>query len=227
MLLPAGVCWVLALSLFNVTIQLSTPRWVVGRALSLYQTATFGGMAAGSWVWGMVADGFSPQMALLGAALVLLGCAAIGMRFSLPEFGNVNFDPSDPSREPSLVLDIRPQSGPIVVSVDYNIAQEDIPAFLQLMSVKRRIRIRDGARRWALRRDLEHPEIWSEIYHVPTWVEYIRHLQRRTIADAENTAQLLRIHRDTERPRVRRMIERQTVPLRDDTPFRDHPEVPT
>ncbi len=35
----------LALSLFNMTVQLSTPRWVVGRALSLYQTTTFGGMA--------------------------------------------------------------------------------------------------------------------------------------------------------------------------------------
>src|SRR5690606_8679291 len=42
--LPAGACWVLTLSLFNVTVQLSTPRWVVGRALALYQTATFGGM---------------------------------------------------------------------------------------------------------------------------------------------------------------------------------------
>ena len=50
-LLVAGACWVLALSLFNVTVQLSTPRWVVGRALSLYQTTTFGGIAGGSWVW--------------------------------------------------------------------------------------------------------------------------------------------------------------------------------
>ncbi len=55
-LLLGGACWVLALSLFNVTVQLSTPRWVVGRALSLYQTATFGGMALGSWLWGIVAE---------------------------------------------------------------------------------------------------------------------------------------------------------------------------
>src|SRR5690606_38230868 len=41
----AGACWVLALSMFNVTVQLSTPRWIVGRALALYQTGTFGGMA--------------------------------------------------------------------------------------------------------------------------------------------------------------------------------------
>ncbi|HCJ74209.1 MAG TPA: MFS transporter, partial [Agrobacterium sp.] len=48
----AGACWVLALSLFNTIVQLSTPRWVVGRALSLYQTLTFGGIAVGSWLWG-------------------------------------------------------------------------------------------------------------------------------------------------------------------------------
>ena len=35
---------VMTLSLFNVTVQLSTPRWVSGRELALYKTATFGGM---------------------------------------------------------------------------------------------------------------------------------------------------------------------------------------
>ena len=39
-LLPAGASWVLALSLFNVTVQLSTPRWVVARALALGGTCT-------------------------------------------------------------------------------------------------------------------------------------------------------------------------------------------
>lgn len=225
-LLPAGACWVLALSLFNVSIQLSTPRWVVGRALSLYQTATFGGMAGGSWIWGMIADGFGPAFALLCAGGVLLGCAAIGLRLALPEFATANFDPSGTFREPALRLDIQLRSGPIVVAVDYEIAQQDIPAFLRLMTSRRRIRIRDGARQWVLLRDLEHPEIWTESYHVPTWVEYIRHHERRTIADSENFEQLLKLHKGTERPKVRRMIERQTVPVRDDTPARHHPEIP-
>jgi predicted MFS family arabinose efflux permease len=52
----AGAGWVLALSSFNVTVQMSTPRWVVARALSLYQMAAFGGMAGGSWLWGSVAE---------------------------------------------------------------------------------------------------------------------------------------------------------------------------
>ena len=42
-LLIGGASWVLTLAMFNVTVQLSTPRWVVGRAMSLYQMATFGG----------------------------------------------------------------------------------------------------------------------------------------------------------------------------------------
>ena len=51
-LLLAGAGWVLALATFNVAVQLAAPRWVVARALSLYQMAAFGGIAGGSWLWG-------------------------------------------------------------------------------------------------------------------------------------------------------------------------------
>ncbi|WP_352691552.1 MFS transporter [Mesorhizobium sp. M0208] len=34
-LMPAGAAWIQSFSLFKVTVQLSAPRWVVGRALSL------------------------------------------------------------------------------------------------------------------------------------------------------------------------------------------------
>src|SRR3546814_4198150 len=66
------------------------------------------------------------------------------------------------------------------------------------MSQRRRIRLRDGARQWSLLRDLENPRIWSESYHVPTWVEYVRHHQRRTQADGEVFSQLLALHRSEE-----------------------------
>jgi hypothetical protein len=112
-----------------------------------------------------------------------------------------------------------------MIMVDYDIAQTDVPAFLQAMSQRRRVRIRDGARQWALLRDLENPSIWTETYHVPTWVEYIRHNLRRTRADAEITERLRALHRG-ESPKVHRMIERQTVPLHDDMPIKENPEVP-
>ena len=51
----AGAGWVLTLSTFNVAVQMAAPRWVVARALSMYQMSAFGGLAAGSWAWGNVA----------------------------------------------------------------------------------------------------------------------------------------------------------------------------
>ena len=225
-LLPAGACWVLALSMLNVSVQLSTPRWVVGRALSIYQTATFGGMALGSWLWGVVAETDGPTDALIASGVALALGAAIGLRFALPEFSTINLDPVGEFKEPALRLDLKPRSGPIMVMVDYEIAQEDVPQFLSAMTERRRIRIRDGARQWALLRDLENPNVWTESYHVPTWVEYIRHNMRRTKADAEISEKLRNLHRGKAPPRVHRMIERQTVPVHDDIPIKDNPEVP-
>lgn len=229
-LLPAGACWVMALSLFNVTVQLSTPRWVVGRALALYQTATFGGMALGSWIWGVISEGQGPEVALVLSSFAMLIGLAVGLRQPLPPFNDLNLDPLNRFSEPELSLDIRSRSGPIMIMVDYQIAQEDVPAFLAAMTDRRRIRLRDGAQQWALLRDLETPDIWTETYHVPTWVEYIRHNQRRTQADAEVTERLLALHRGSEKPRVHRMIERQTVPRQDDMPLKpqhhDHHPIP-
>ncbi|WP_026613632.1 MFS transporter [Ensifer aridi] len=207
----SGACWVLALSLFNTTVQLSTPRWVVGRALSLYQTTTFGGIAGGSWLWGVTAEQYGAANALIGSCLLMLAGAAIGLRFALPEFTSLNLDPLNRFNEPLLALDLKPRSGPIVVMIDYEIADDDIPEFLKTMAERRRIRIRDGAGHWALMRDLENPTTWTETYHVPTWVEYVRHNQRRTQADASVGDKLTALHRGDQPPRVHRMIERQTI----------------
>tara|TARA_R100000789_G_scaffold39702_1_gene41701 strand:- start:578 stop:1816 length:1239 start_codon:yes stop_codon:yes gene_type:complete len=215
-LMLAGACWVLSLSMFNVTIQLSTPRWVVGRVIALYQTGTFGGMAAGSLIWGIVADRGGPEVALVGASVMLLIGALIGLPLPLPEFSGLNLDPLNRFKEPDTRFDLSYRSGPVMVMVDYEIAQSDVPEFLAAMSLRRRVRIRDGAQQWALLRDLHRPEHWSESYHVPTWAEYVRHNERRTNADAELSDQLRRLHRGETPPEVHRMIERQTVPLRDD-----------
>ncbi len=224
-LLIPGACWVMALSLFNTTVQLSTPRWVVGRALSFYQTATFGGIAAGSWIWGLLSDGFGVSISLTISSLVMLFGAAIGMRLPLPQFRDLNLDPLNRFNAPMLRLDLQPRSGPIVNMVDYIIADEDIPKFLELMSDRRRIRIRDGARQWGLMRDLEHPEIWTETYHVATWADYVRHNQRRTQADAEVWDAIGKLHRGTEGPRVHRMIERQTIPPAHDIFHKSPPDL--
>jgi predicted MFS family arabinose efflux permease len=207
--LIGGACWVLALALFNVTVQLSTPRWVLGRALALYQTAAFGGMAVGSWLWGSVAEAYGLAQALLAAAGAMLAAGLVGLRLPLPDRTDLNLDPLNRFVEPTLALDLKPRSGPILVEVEYLIREPDLPDFLEAMAERQRIRIRDGARNWTLQRDLEDPELWLESYQTPTWVDYVRHNQRRTQADLSSYERLLALHRGPERPRVRRRIVRQ------------------
>ena len=212
-LCAAGACWVLTLATFNAIVQLSAPRWVVGRAISLYQMATFGGMAGGSWLWGWAALHLGTEQALLAAAATLLVGAALGFRSPLPPIAALDLDPLSRWREPQVAVDIEPRSGPIIVTVEYLIRDEDVFDFLGAMAERRRIRRRDGARQWTLLRDLVNPELWIERYESPTWVEYVRQNQRITKADAETGDRIRALHRGAEPPLARRLIERQVSAL--------------
>jgi len=208
----AGACWLIALSMFNVTVQLSTPRWVLGRSLALYQTATFGGMTLGAWMWGAVAEARTVEFSLLCAAALLIAGALVGMRFALPDVGKENLDPLDSWKVPRLALDLQGRSGPIAIMVEYHIDLADTEAFLDAMNERKRIRRRDGARNWELVRDTEHPEEWMEMFHVPTWNDYVRHNLRRTHADAGIVKLIRELHRGSEPPKIHRMIVRSTEP---------------
>lgn len=216
----AGGGWVLALSTFNVTVQLSAPRWVVARSLSLYQMAAFGGMASGAVLFGAIADAQGVQISLFAAAAVQALTILSGLVLPLPLARDLNLALRQWS-EPETAVSVDDRSGPVVVTIEYRIVPGDIPRFLNVMHERRRIRRRDGARHWTLLRDLGEPEMWVERYHVATWLDYVRHNQRRTFEDAQNTIDILSLHNGPAKPVVHRMIERQTSTLpgmRDATP---------
>jgi MFS family permease len=211
-LLLAGAGWVLSLSTFNVSVQLSAPRWVVARALALYQMAAFGGLAAGSWLWGELAADFTISISLyISAAVVLLG-VALGRWAPLSQAGALNLDPLRKQlwNAPATSVPVDERTGPVVITVEYIIDESDIEEFLGRMNERRRVRRRDGARNWRLLRDLADPRLWIERYETPTWLDYIRLNNRATQDDASVPTRLRELHRGTESPRVRRRIERQT-----------------
>jgi MFS family permease len=209
----AGASWVLTLSTFNVAVQLSAPRWVVARALSLYQMFAFGGLAAGSWLWGVIAESDGLRIALLLGALVTAVCAVIGWWLPLAQTEHLDLDPLGKWQEPVTAVQIEARTGPVVITIEYTIAEQDIVEFLSAMSERRRIRRRDGARNWMLLRDVSKPEIWLERYTTPTWLDYIRHNNRMTKDDALIPERLRALHGGPAAPVVRRMIERQTSSL--------------
>jgi MFS family permease len=211
-LFVAGAGWLLALATFNVAVQMSAPRWVVARALSLYQMATFSGLAAGSWLWGEVAVGVSVSAALLIASAVMLAGAVLGRWLPLAQTKELNLDLLQIWKEPSTVVPVEPRTGPVVVTIEYLIREADMVKFLGAMAERRRIRRRDGARNWRLLRDLADPELWIERYETPTWLDYVRHNSRITHHDALIPERLRALHRGPNAPRVRRMIERPCCP---------------
>lgn len=212
-LMLAGASWLLALSTFNVTVQLASPRWVVARALSAYQMSAFGGMAIGAWGLGLVAEHHGVTTALLVGAAVQASVVLIGLIARLPQAEDLDLDPQSLWTEPETAVAIEPQSGPVVITLEYRIEGANIAAFLSAMTERRRIRRRDGARGWTLLRDLHDPELWIERYHVATWLDYVRHNQRGTQADADTSLTLRGLVKAGEPIRVHRMIERQVGSL--------------
>lgn len=204
-----GWGWILAMSTLMVTVQLTSPRWVVARAISTHQMITFGGMAGGSWLFGTVAGTAGITNALFLAASMQIAGVLIGLFVRLPDVEDLNLDPLARWTEPSTAVPVEARSGPVVITIRYLIDQADIPEFLSAMSERRRVRLRDGARRWTLYRDLSDQRLWIERYHVPTWLDYVRHNQRRTHADIPHSDRLRSLHRGSEPPKVDRMIQLQ------------------
>lgn len=80
-----GFGWVTGWNVLSVSVQMSSPRWIVGRTISIYYAATFGGLTLGSWLWGAVAQGHSLTLAMAGSGLALVCVAAMGLLYPLRE----------------------------------------------------------------------------------------------------------------------------------------------
>jgi MFS family permease len=209
LLLVSGMAWVLALSILNITAQVSSPRWVVGRALAIYQMITFGGLAGGSWLFGELAVHYGISTSLIAAGLGMVLSAVLGFKLKLPNTMHLNLDPLRKTlAPPNMTAEVVPQSGPVVVTVEYRIAAQDRDAFMLAMREMRRIRRRDGAQRWTLLQDIDDPSLWTERFQSPTWLEYLRQRQRLTVADKEIASNVRAFHQGEDGPQVRHLLER-------------------
>ncbi|RWD42144.1 MFS transporter [Mesorhizobium sp.] len=208
-----GAGWLITWTGIDVSVQFASPRWVVGRTLSIYYAMSAGGMAAGSWIWGSVAQNHSLTWALEGAAGALLLVAAAGIVLPVRPWEETDQESSD-FRAPELALDLKPRSGPIVAKVDYCISERNTDAFLACMRAKRHALSRAGARNWTLQRNLQTPSLWTETFRTPTWMDFLRLNHRLTAADKEVGQHLLALHDGELSPHPVLSIERTTEATR-------------
>ena len=205
-LMFAGGGWVLTLSTFAATVQMSSPRWVVARAMAIYQTVLFAGLALGAWGWGNLATHYDVRVAMVASGVAGIAASLIGFRLRLGEHAKVDLDPHRGITDPEVGIDIEPRSGPVVTAIDYRIDPARTEEFIEAMAERRRIRVRDGARGWMLLQDVADPGHWTERFYSPTWADYLRTRKRMTVSDIAITE---RAHALTiEPPVVRHMLER-------------------
>ena len=80
-----GFGWVTGWNVLSVSVQMSSPRWIVGRTISIYYAATFGGLTLGSWLWGAIAQGHSLTLAMAASGLCMAAVAISALIFPLRE----------------------------------------------------------------------------------------------------------------------------------------------
>ncbi|OSI32794.1 MFS transporter [Bradyrhizobium canariense] len=206
-LVLAGAVWMMAWVLFSIGVQLSAPRWVTGRALAAYQAASSGGIAVGSWAWGHVTDVAGVNVALLLAAALLAVSPLLGFWLPMPRVSARGEEP-EMLDDPKVRLALSGRSGPLVVEIEYRVGQENARSFHNLMQDIQLFRQRNGAYGWSIARDIADPELWTERYHCPTWLDYLRQRNRATKSERALDQRATAFHIGPEPVRVRRMLER-------------------
>src|SRR6478752_6288361 len=226
-LVLAGAVWMASVALFNIGVQLSAPRWVAGRSLAAFQASIAGGIAIGSWGWGHLTDAAGVETALLVSAGLMGLSPLLGIWLRMPPVGARNEAASEVLADPHVQLSLTGRSGPLVVEIEYRVAQDSARLFHNVMQEVQLSRQRNGAYGWSIARDIADPELWTERYHCPTWLDYLRQRNRSTQSERELHLQAIDFHLGPDPVRVRRMLERPfgSVRWKEDTPDRAANEV--
>jgi MFS family permease len=181
--LAAGTAWVTCLSSFNISAQGALPAWVRARGMGFYLLTVQGGTAAGAALWGTVATVWGVRWALGAAACALAVGTLVARKFRLARGERLDLRSVPYDAEPRLVLEPRPEQGPVLVTVEYRVPESNADQFAEAMKKVGRVRRRTGARRWGLFRDPADPERFLETFLVESWEEHLRQHQRVTATD--------------------------------------------
>jgi MFS family permease len=178
----SGAFWVLTLTNLNASAQLMAPEWIRGRAMSLYSFSFLGIMPIGSILSGILADavGTGQAIIILCSASVVLG--ALVPLFRIPsvdaiESPEFSADRPGPSHDEETV-----EGGPVLILNSWKIDLADLDDFIGVMNLVRLVRLRTGAYRWRLLRNVSDPTRLTELFATGSWEEHLA--QHRRIDDA-------------------------------------------
>lgn len=215
-----GGCNILTIALLNVSVQLTAPRWVTARALSLFSSAITAGIGIGAWAWGEVAGARDVSFAFVASGVAVMATGALGYLLPLTRDEEIDQDSVDIGYEPEVAMPLTLRSGPVAIEVEYDVDPDRAREFYDVMMKVQRVRMRIGGFDWSISRDISNPALWIERYHCPTWGDYLRTRDRYTQAEFDLQELADSYNRSGHGHRVRRMLERPfgSVRWRADSP---------
>lgn len=176
-LVIAGVAWTWTLTTFVSTLVLLAPAWVRSRAVSIYILALFGLLPVSTILIGSVANRIGADSALILSSVAVVALSVAVLRRPMIDAAAVS------SPEP---VGIRPAEGHpdirsdyrVMVSTSWTVRPDLLDEFVKTMDEMRRIRLRTGAFRWTLYRDVIQPLRFTEVFEVHTWDQHLQQHQR-------------------------------------------------
>ncbi|NMG45125.1 MFS transporter [Aromatoleum toluvorans] len=206
-MIVAGMAWISAANSLTVVAQMGLPNWVRARGMSIYQMALMGGSAVGAALWGYVATLTSVTTSILVASVVGPALLLLTRRHVTIGAHDEDLTPARPTvLVPPPVIEIPPDKGPVMVTIEYLIDPARAADFNAVMQETRRARLRQGALSWGLFRDTTRPERYIEYFLDENWVEHQRRLERFTAADLGLRERRLAFHVGPEAQQMRRYV---------------------
>ena len=205
-MLVLGATWITVANTITLSAQLSLPDWVRARGMSIYQMAMMGSSAFGAALWGQVATWTEVHTSIVAASVAALVCLAYTRRRTLDGGELEDLTPTNQIRSPDAALNIAPDDGPVIVTVEYRIHAENADAFRAVMHETRRSRLRQGVLSWELLRDTADTALWVEHFIDETWADHLRRFDRMTAADLGLRERRLALHVGEQAPVITRRI---------------------
>lgn len=201
-----GMSWTLVLATLTTLVQQVVSSWVRARALAIFLAVFFGGMAAGSILWGWIASHFTISIALFVSALGLMIANFLTYLFTSGQRLILDLTPSNHLPLPHTTENPRYEQGPVMVTIEYSVPSQKIESFSLAMEDLRHIRIRDGAFFWTLFQDIENRKRFVECFMIESWLEHLRQHERASISDRDVQDKVSGFHDDKTPPRVTHLI---------------------
>jgi hypothetical protein len=209
-LVASGATWAWVTTVLAIATRDSAPDWVRTRLLAIYFLVQEAPYAFGGIAFGVVTTFLPVRMALGIDAVLFLPSVLLVPRFGLPV---IDRSAHQVVVQPPIAVGshVHAEDGPVLVQIEYLLAEEDVDDFLEAAAALRYVRRRLGATQWGVFEDVTRHGRFIETFVVPSWDSYLRQRQHYTAEDAAVEARASRFHRGSEGPRVMRYVHPDTV----------------